>query len=137
MATKTSARRKGGARKSTSRTRTPARKTAARSAASAASPPTMARPSKGISRIDQPSRRTHGFFVRLDYRKTPEGYRPRLVAFFGDASHGGKRAAWKAAEEWANRMRPAAKRGAKRGAKGAAKSAARGTRKRASAAKRR
>jgi hypothetical protein len=133
MATKTSARRKGGARKSTSRTRTPARKTAARSAASPASSPTMARPSKGISRIDQPSRRTHGFFVRLDYRKTPEGYRPRLVAFFGDASHGGKRAAWKAAEEWANRMRPAAKRGAK----GAAKSAARGTRKRASAAKRR
>lgn len=136
MATKTSARRKGGARKSTSRKRStgaskPATtrskrstKAATRSKRStsaagakrsttgraAAPKPTPERPSKGISRIDQPSRRTHGFFVRLDYRKTPDGYRPRLVSFFGDASHGGKRGAWKAAEAWATRMRRQSKR---------------------------
>lgn len=133
MATKTSARRKGGARKSTSRTRSP--KTGTKAAGSkrgvkrgikrgvkrpsvtrasgsraATGAPTPERPSKGISRIDQPSRRTHGFFVRLDYRKTPDGYRPRLVSFFGDASHGGKRGAWKAAEAWATRMRRQSKR---------------------------
>jgi hypothetical protein len=124
MPTKSSARRQAGARKraSTARSsraakstqRRPARgKTggAKRSAASgSAARPTPERPSKGISRIDQPSRRTHGFFVRLDYRKTPDGYRPRLVAFFGDASHGGKRGAWKAAEEWADRNRRTVKR---------------------------
>jgi hypothetical protein len=134
MATKTSARRKGGARKSTSRTRSAKsgtksagvkrggvkRSSVARGAGSRAStkPPTPERPSKGISRIDQPSRRTHGFFVRLDYQKTPDGYRPRLVSFFGDASHGGKRGAWKAAEAWATRMRRQSKRAggaAKRG----------------------
>ena len=147
MATKTSARRKGGARKSTSRTRSPKSGSSARTGAAVSSAkragskrtgtkaagtkrgsvkrtsvarasgsraataaPTPERPSKGISRIDQPSRRTHGFFVRLDYRKTPDGYRPRLVSFFGDASHGGKRSAWKAAEAWATRMRRQSKR---------------------------
>ena len=83
----------------------------AKTAAGAAPRPTPERPSKGISRIDQPSRRPHGFFVRLDYQRTPDGYRPRLVSFFGDASHGGKRGAWKAAEEWADRMRRQGKRG--------------------------
>ena len=152
MATKTSARRKGGARKSTSRTRSTKsgksvatgaaasgakraaakrtgtkrtgtkrtatkrgsvkRSTSTRAAKAGArvAAPTPERPSKGISRIDQPSRRTHGFFVRLDYQKTPDGYRPRLVSFFGDASHGGKRGAWKAAEAWATRMRRQSKR---------------------------
>ena len=71
----------------------------------------MTHPSPGISRIDQPSRRTHGFFVRLDYRKTPAGWRPRLTAFFGDASHGGRRAAWRAAEAWLGRMRRSLSKG--------------------------
>ena len=71
---------------------------------------TLQRPSSGISRIDQPSRRTHGYFVRLDYRKTSAGYRPRLTAFFGDASHGGRKAAWQAAESWLAKQRRALKK---------------------------
>ena len=71
---------------------------------------TLQRPSSGISRIDQPSRRTHGYFVRLDYRKTSAGYRPRLTAFFGDASHGGRKAAWQAAESWLAKQRRSLKK---------------------------
>ena len=41
----------------------------------------------GISRIDQPTTRTHGYFVRVGYRKTTKGWRPKASAFFGDASH--------------------------------------------------
>lgn len=80
------------------------------SAAKKAAAPTLNRPSPGISRIDQPSRRTHGYFVRLDYRKTSDGYRPRLTAYFGDASHGGRKAAWQAAESWVATQRRKAKR---------------------------
>jgi hypothetical protein len=54
----------------------------------------------GISRIDQDTTRTHGFFVRVGYRKTTKGWRPRASAFFGDASHGGKSSALRAAERW-------------------------------------
>jgi hypothetical protein len=55
----------------------------------------------GISRIDQEATRTHGFFVRVGYERTSEGtWRPRHRAFFGDASHGGKMKALKAAKEW-------------------------------------
>jgi hypothetical protein len=54
----------------------------------------------GISRIDQTTSRTHGYFVRVGYRKTAKGWRPKASAFFGDASHGGKAAALKAAEKW-------------------------------------
>jgi hypothetical protein len=54
----------------------------------------------GISRIDQPTSRTHGYFVRVGYRKTTKGWRPKASAFFGDASHGGKASALKAAEKW-------------------------------------
>ncbi|HKG92209.1 MAG TPA: hypothetical protein VKA84_09970 [Gemmatimonadaceae bacterium] len=57
-------------------------------------------PSAGISRIDQDSTRTHGYFVRFDYRRTDEGWRPRHKAFFGDVSNGGRSGALKAAEEW-------------------------------------
>ena len=47
----------------------------------------------GISRIDQPAKRTHGFFVRL-WRKG------RLhTAFFTDLRYGGKRKAFAAAQE--------------------------------------
>ena len=57
--------------------------------------------SPGISRIDQESTRTHGYFVRVGYERTKQGtWRPRHRAFFGDASHGGKMKALKAAKEW-------------------------------------
>ncbi len=51
----------------------------------------------GISRIDQTTTRTHGYFVRVGYRKTTKGWRPKASAFFGDASHGGKGSALRAA----------------------------------------
>ncbi len=55
----------------------------------------------GISRIDQVSTRTHGYFVRVGYHRTRDGaWRPRHRAFFGDASHGGKMKALKAATKW-------------------------------------
>jgi hypothetical protein len=54
----------------------------------------------GISRIDQEASRTHGYFVRVGYRKTTKGWRPKASAFFGDASHGGKSSALRAAEKW-------------------------------------
>jgi hypothetical protein len=67
----------------------------------------------GISRIDQPTTRTHGYFVRVGYRKTTKGWRPKASAFFGDASHGGKTSALKAAERWLkqNKRAATAKRG--------------------------
>lgn len=55
----------------------------------------------GISRIDQDSTRTHGFFVRVGYHRTREGsWRPKHRAFFGDATYGGKQKALKAALKW-------------------------------------
>jgi hypothetical protein len=55
----------------------------------------------GISRIDQESTRTHGYFVRVGYHRTKEGaWRPKHRAFFGDAGHGGKEKAFKAAVKW-------------------------------------
>lgn len=68
---------------------------------------TPARPSSGISRIDQASRRTHGYFVRVGYKRTSKGYRPSHTSFFGDATHGGKRKAWEAAEAWLRKTRRA------------------------------
>lgn len=69
-----------------------ARKTARRGASSSV---------PGISRIDQESTRTHGYFVRVGYHRTKEGaWRPKHRAFFGDASHGGKEKAFKAAVKW-------------------------------------
>ena len=62
--------------------------------------PTLQRPSAGISRVDQPSHRTHGFVVRFGYKKTASGYRPKVSKYFPDKSHGGKRAAWAAAEKF-------------------------------------
>ncbi|HKW42341.1 MAG TPA: hypothetical protein VJN39_13915 [Gemmatimonadales bacterium] len=56
---------------------------------------------RGISRIDQPSTRTHGWFVRAGFSKRPDGtYAPRHRKFFGDVSHGGKRRALRAAQEY-------------------------------------
>jgi hypothetical protein len=59
----------------------------------------------GISRIDQESTRTHGWFVRVGYRRTKQGWRPKHRAFFGDKSHGGKSSALKAAEQWLNSVK--------------------------------
>ncbi len=64
---------------------------------------TRARPvhRRGISRIDQPSTRTHGWFVRASFYKRADGsYGPRHRKFFGDASYGGKRRALRAAQEY-------------------------------------
>jgi len=56
---------------------------------------------RGISRIDQPSKRTHGWFVRVGYHERRDGsYGPRFTRFVGDASHGGKGNALKAAEKF-------------------------------------
>jgi hypothetical protein len=55
----------------------------------------------GISRIDQPSTRTHGWFVRVNYRGRRDGsYGPRHQKFFGDATYGGKRKALRAAQAY-------------------------------------
>ena len=56
---------------------------------------------RGISRIDQPSTRTYGWFVRASFEKRPDGsYAPRHRKFFGDAGYGGKRRALRAAQEY-------------------------------------
>jgi hypothetical protein len=68
----------------------------------------------GISRIDQESTRTHGFVVRLDYQRTDSGWRPKHTAFFGDASHGGKDEAMKAAETFVRKVKRTGKAPAKR-----------------------
>ena len=47
----------------------------------------------GISRIDQPEKRTHGYFVRLARKGKI------YPAFFADKTHGGKRRALKAAQK--------------------------------------
>lgn len=52
----------------------------------------------GISRIDHG--RTHGWFIRLGWRSTKKGTRPKFVSFFGDFSYGGKAKALAAAEKW-------------------------------------
>jgi hypothetical protein len=85
MAAKKSTRKKAA--------RKPAKKAARRKGAAGSVP--------GVSRIDQESTRTHGYFVRVGYHRTKEGaWRPKHRAFFGDASHGGKQKAFKAAVKW-------------------------------------
>ena len=56
---------------------------------------------RGISRIDQESTRTHGWFVRVGYFETKNGsYKAKHTKFFGDVSNGGKAKALKAAEKF-------------------------------------
>jgi hypothetical protein len=75
----------------------------------------------GISRIDQESTRTHGFFARFGYARDKNGtWRPKHRAFFGDASHGSRKKALAAAEGWLGKIERAEKRGGG-GAKKAAK----------------
>jgi hypothetical protein len=50
-------------------------------------------PMKGISRIDQPEKRTHGYFVRLARAGKTHS------AFFPDKTHGGQEQALAAAQE--------------------------------------
>jgi len=52
----------------------------------------------GISRIDQPEKRTHGFFVRLSRKGK------RYSGFFGDKGHGGRGRALKAAEAYYQKL---------------------------------
>lgn len=67
---------------------------------------------KGISRIDQPSTRTHGWFVRIGYHERRDGsYGPRFTKYFGDVTHGGKRKALAAAEKFHRTMSKSAKSG--------------------------
>jgi hypothetical protein len=51
------------------------------------------KPMKGISRIDQPEKYNHGFFVRLKRRGKIHS------AFFADNAHGGRAAALRAAQK--------------------------------------
>lgn len=56
---------------------------------------------RGISRIDQAEKRTHGWFVRVGYHERRDGtYGPRHTKFFGDSGHGGKAKALRAAERF-------------------------------------
>jgi hypothetical protein len=81
----------------------------------------------GISRIDQDSTRTHGFFARFGYQRDRSGtWRPKYRAFFGDASHGGKKKALAAAEAWLTKVERAEKRGLKVAPKPAARPARKG-----------
>ena len=60
---------------------------------------------RGISRIDQPSTRTHGWFVRVGWHVRRNGsYGPRHTRFFGDVSHGGKRKALLAAQRFVRKV---------------------------------
>ena len=64
---------------------------------------------RGISRIDQPSTRTHGWFVRAGFHKRRDGsYLPRHRKFFGDVTYGGKRRALRAAREYLAKLERAA-----------------------------
>jgi hypothetical protein len=60
---------------------------------------------RGISRIDQPSTRTHGWFVRVGFYERKDGtYVPRHTKYFGDFTHGGKTKALKAARLFVDKL---------------------------------
>jgi hypothetical protein len=52
---------------------------------------------KGISRIDQPERKTHGWYVRVRFNGT------QRAKFFSDESHGGREEALEKAVRYRNR----------------------------------
>lgn len=83
---------------------------------------------RGISRIDQESTRTHGWFVRVGYYETKGGaYKAKHTKFFGDVSHGGKNGALAAAEKFVrsvDKKKPAAKKTAGKAKKKGARRAA-------------
>lgn len=82
-------------RQRSSKSRTTPRRPARAKPARPTVPP---RPTFGITRIDHKT--THGYFVRLGFRMTKSGRRPRFVTFFADLRHGGKRRALAAAQAW-------------------------------------
>jgi hypothetical protein len=60
---------------------------------------------RGISRIDQQSTRTHGWFVRVGFYERKDGtYVPRHTKYFGDFTHGGKTKALKAARAFVDKL---------------------------------
>jgi hypothetical protein len=66
---------------------------------------------RGISRIDQPSTRTHGWFVRASFYKRRDGsYAPHHRKFFGDVTYGGKRRALQAARKYLDQVERARRR---------------------------
>ena len=77
---------------------------------------------RGISRIDQDSTRTHGWFVRAGFHARKDGsYVPRHSKYFGDVTHGGKRRALQAAKEYLAKVDR--RRGRKKSARSARRAA--------------
>lgn len=77
---------------------------------------------RGISRIEQPSTRTFGWFVRIGFRTKRDGsYAPRHTKFFGDASYRGVNGSLRAARAWRDERLEADARQARRSARRAAK----------------
>jgi hypothetical protein len=73
----------------------------------------------GISRIDQPSTRTHGWFVRAQFYDRPNGKNgPRHQKYFGDFSHGGKQAALRAAQAYLAQVQRPSKKSTPRARRG-------------------
>ncbi len=56
----------------------------------------------GIVRLDY--ERAKGYMVRLAYRETPAGYRPRFRRYFSDVKYGGARRALTAARAWLDQV---------------------------------
>jgi hypothetical protein len=109
------------ARSTATRSKAAATRSSTKSASRARTSTAGATKTPGISRIDQVSTRTHGFVVRLEYQRTATGWRPKFTAFFGDASHGGKDEALRAAESYVRKVKRSAKAGTKTTAKTAAR----------------
>lgn len=60
---------------------------------------------RGYTRIDQPEKNTHGWFVRVGYFKRRDGsWKARHVAFFSDARYGSRLKARRAAETFVARV---------------------------------
>jgi hypothetical protein len=82
--------------------RPPRRRSAARRSFVDRTPAVLPTPrdKRGITRIDHPTHRTHGWFARVY-----GGKQPRASKFFSDLKYGGVEAALAAAEEWRDAAR--------------------------------
>lgn len=70
---------------------------------------------RGISRIDQPSTRTYGWFVRVGFVTRKSGTSgPKHSKFFGDAGYGGPEKSLKAARRWRDQQVKTPKRATRR-----------------------
>jgi hypothetical protein len=66
---------------------------------------------RGLTRIDQDSTRTHGWFARMGWHyRADDSYGPKHTAFFGDMSYGGKRSALRVAQAWRDAILKKAKK---------------------------